>query len=89
MRGDDTEGDWEGDDPDDWDVEDAEEDLDDDGETAVLPCPACGAEVYEDAERCPRCGEYIVRRLRGWEGRPWWWVPLGLLGIGAVIWALA
>ena len=83
MRGDDIE-DGE---PDDWDMEDDEDD-DDDGETCVLPGPACGAEVYEDAERCPHCGEYIVRRLQNWEGRPWWWVVLGLLGIGAVIWAL-
>ena len=32
------------------------EDLDD--ETIdVMPCPACGAEIYEDSERCPKCGQ--------------------------------
>ncbi|QDV34785.1 zinc-ribbon domain-containing protein [Tautonia plasticadhaerens] len=76
---------------DDWDDDDdpdldGDEDEEDDGETAVLPCPSCGAEVYEDAERCPSCGDFIARRrLRGWEGRPWWWVALGLVGIGALI----
>lgn len=77
------------DDPDDWDDDDPGFDEgaeDEDGETAVLPCPSCGAEIYEDAERCPSCGDFITRRrLRGWEGRPWWWVALGLVGIGAVI----
>lgn len=80
---------WEND-PDDWNdrLEEWDEvaDDDDDEETEVLPCPACGAEVYEDAERCPHCGDFIVRRLRGWEGKPWWWLALGLLGIGAVVW---
>ncbi|WP_158633562.1 hypothetical protein [Tautonia sociabilis] len=80
------------DEPPDWD-DDEEDDLlepneeeDDDEESGVLPCPSCGAEVFEDAERCPHCGDFIVgRRLRAWEGRPWWWIVLGLLGIGAVI----
>ncbi|WP_169976931.1 zinc-ribbon domain-containing protein [Tautonia rosea] len=77
--------DWD-DDSEDWDED--PDDWDDDDESAVLPCPSCGAEVYEDAEQCPHCGEFIVRRLRVWEGRPWWWVAMGLLGIGAMIWAL-
>ena len=33
------------------------DDGDDDAET--VPCPHCGAEVYEDAERCPRCERYL------------------------------
>jgi hypothetical protein len=77
------------DDPDDWDDDDdpeLEAEEDDDDESDVLPCPSCGAEVYEDAERCPSCGEYLTRRrLRAWEGQPWWWVGLGLLGTGAMI----
>lgn len=77
------------DDEDDWDEDDEPEEWDEeDDETDVLPCPACGAEVYEEAERCPACGAEIVRRLRAWEGRPRWWIVLGLLGIGAVIYLL-
>lgn len=84
MRDDDAE-DWD-DEPEEWD--EPGEGGEDDEETAVLPCPHCGAEVYEEAERCPHCGAYIVRRLRAWEGRPRWWIVLGLLGIGAAAWAL-
>jgi hypothetical protein len=29
----------------------------DDGPPAV-PCRKCGAEMFEDAEQCPRCGTY-------------------------------
>ena len=67
------------------DDEEDDEDEDEDEETAVLACPSCGGEVYEDAERCPLCGDYIVRRLRAWEGRPTWWIVIGLVGIVAVI----
>ena len=27
----------------------------------VHPCPYCGAAVYEEAERCPHCENYISR----------------------------
>lgn len=33
---------------------------DDDG-PATVPCPHCRAEILEDSERCPRCGEYLSR----------------------------
>jgi hypothetical protein len=29
----------------------------DSGTTA--PCPHCGREIYDDAERCPKCGTYL------------------------------
>jgi uncharacterized paraquat-inducible protein A len=32
---------------------------DDDDEAETVPCPHCGAEVYENAEQCPRCGKYL------------------------------
>lgn len=69
--------------PEEWD--------DDDGETLTRPCPACGGDVYEDAEQCSLCGEWLTtsgRPLRGWEGRPKWWIVLGGVGIVAVIVAL-
>jgi len=25
----------------------------------LVPCPYCGDDVYEQAERCPHCGKYI------------------------------
>lgn len=77
-----------------WDVaEDYDEflyDEDDDGIVELVACPSCGVEVYEDAERCPACGDYIVHAAGGhpWKDRPLWWIALGLLGIVAVIMAL-
>lgn len=65
-----------------------ENDFDDDsGLTAA--CPDCGAEVYEDAVRCPVCGSYVTYGTNVFSGRPTWWIVLGLLGILAVVAVLA
>ncbi len=42
-----------------WDDDDepCDEEGCDSGTTA--PCPHCRAEIYDDAERCPRCGMYL------------------------------
>jgi predicted RNA-binding Zn-ribbon protein involved in translation (DUF1610 family) len=38
------------------------EDLDyDEDDTDLAVCPHCGAEVYDDVDRCPECGQNIVR----------------------------
>ena len=78
-------GDW---DEGDWDDDDWPDD--DDGETLTFPCPNCRAEIYEDAEQCPHCGEYVEGRSTSavWAGRPGWWILLGGLGIVATIIAL-
>ncbi len=73
----------------DWDdsEDDDTEDVDDSAETVA--CPQCGADVYEDAEQCPVCGNYIVHTHDFlWTNRPLWWILLGVLGIAAVIIAL-
>jgi hypothetical protein len=59
---------------------------DDEDESDVVSCPECGADVYEDAEQCPACGQYIVHGTSPWRGRPRWWILLGLAGIAAVLW---
>lgn len=75
-------------DPDDFEDELPDEDqLDETSET--VPCPECGAEIYEDAERCPVCGQYVIHRRDVWAGRPLWWIVLGLLGVVAVVVILA
>ena len=60
---------------------------DEDDETPTASCPECGAEVYEDALRCPVCGDYITPTSGDhlWTGRPLWWIVLGILGIVATI----
>ena len=65
------------------DADEAEE-LDDDL-TELVECPRCGVDIYEDAEQCPLCGEWITHGTSAWGGRPWWWVALGACGIAAII----
>ena len=51
------------DDPADPDLDDsddpAESDMDENDDPEVVACPFCGAAVIEDAEICPRCGNYM------------------------------
>ncbi len=67
-------------DPEDWEYPDDE---DDDDET--MSCPHCRASIYDDAERCPKCGSYLSR-----EDAPWrkpWWLLLGVFAcLGVVTW---
>jgi hypothetical protein len=39
---------------DDWDANDPGDD-----EDATIPCPHCGQEIHEDAQRCPCCERYL------------------------------
>jgi hypothetical protein len=52
----------------------------DDDETVT--CPYCLRPVYEDAERCPGCGQYLSRQDR--PARHPWWLLLGVL-VGLVV----
>jgi hypothetical protein len=61
---------------------------DDEEPADTIPCGHCGADVYEEAEQCPRCGEWITRHSSPLTGRPLWWQLIGLLGVIAVILAL-
>ena len=67
--------------PDSWD-------LDDEADTCTVPCPECGHEVYEDAEQCPVCGQYVVFGSHALSGRSTLWKVVGLSGVIAVILAL-
>lgn len=78
---------------DDWDDPDFDDeqadDLSDgeisDDEVAMLACPACGEQIYEDAQQCPYCGDYVTHASSALVGRPWWFVLLGIAGILAFI----
>jgi hypothetical protein len=65
-----------------------EDSSDEEDESALVPCPQCGADIYEDTVQCPVCGEYVTHSARAWDGRPGWWIALGLLGIIAVLFVL-
>lgn len=62
---------------------DADDDFDDDfeeeGDSAVdeddeptVPCPFCLREVWEDAPRCPHCGNQLGGADVPAPRRPWW-----------------
>jgi hypothetical protein len=70
---------------DDWDDDSDEEWPDDDDSAETVPCPSCGADIYEEAEQCPECGEYVVRDNSVLGGKPRWYIVLALLGILAVV----
>jgi hypothetical protein len=62
-----------------------------DEENLTETCPSCGEDIYEDAVRCPYCGDYVTFSTRGypWNRRPMWWVLLALLGIVATVLTLS
>ena len=64
------------------------DDESDDDATATAVCPHCGATVYEDAEYCPVCDNYITPDANTSSGRPLWWILLGLAGVVATLAAL-
>ena len=77
---------WE---PDDADVDSWDDDAwDDDDSVELITCPECQAEIYEEAERCPACGWYVVIRNNQLAGRPTWWLILGILGVTATLLSL-
>ncbi len=61
----------------------------DDESTDTITCPNCHEDVYEDAEQCPYCGWYIEHTTSAFDGKPFWFVLLGIAGIAAVIAALS
>ena len=70
------------------DPDDAEFDADDDGAEEV-PCPSCGEPVYEEADVCPHCGDYITPgRAPAGANVPRWMFVLGAVGVAGTILAL-
>jgi hypothetical protein len=75
---DEADEDWSGDD--DWSDE----------ASPTIPCPECGADVYEESEHCPACGHFLLPdSSHPWLAKPAWFVILGLVGILATLIALA
>ena len=59
-----------------------DEDFADDADAGVLWCPHCGSEMYGDATRCPKCGDYVSPVHHPAPGSmPWWmWAIVILVG---------
>ncbi len=71
----------------DWDGDDIEsgDGNDDDEDEPTVPCPYCRREIFEDAVRCPHCGEYLSEEDAPAGPRPWW-IVVGVLLCLAAIW---
>jgi hypothetical protein len=55
-------------------------------EDATAPCPACGAEIYDDAECCPECGHYQSREDAPRVKIPLWIFVGAILCLVIVVW---
>jgi hypothetical protein len=58
---------------------------DDDEDNVTISCPYCGAEMYDDAEQCPHCGQYISSEDAPREGKPAWLIVVILLCIAMML----
>jgi hypothetical protein len=45
---------------------------DDDDPSPTIACSNCLAEIYEDSQVCPRCGEFQLADSRPWGTKPRW-----------------
>lgn len=53
-------------------------------EEGLMPCPYCLAAIYDDAERCPQCGEYLSRE-DGPSRKPRWILVTALVAATVAI----
>lgn len=54
-------------------------------ESDTNPCPLCAKPIYEDADYCLHCGEYIVRSTSFLEGRSLWFRAFWVLLVAFLI----
>lgn len=54
---------------------------------ATVPCPECGGEVSEEADRCPECGYYFTPGESN-AGRTVWYRLAVAFVIGLLVWTL-
>ncbi len=85
---DEDEDDWDGDEYDPDDPETYPQGLYDDDGPPTVPCPHCRADVFEDSERCPRCGTYLSAEDRPAGAKSGAWVVVMVLALlAAAMWA--
>ena len=56
-----------------------------DHESATEPCPACGAEIYDDSPQCPACGQYVFAAAGTTHRLEWWWVMAAVVASIALL----
>ena len=56
----------------------------------LAPCPECGTPIYENADRCPACGQHVIPGAGEKPTRESWWAVLLLLtAVALLLWWLA
>jgi len=72
------------------DAEDPQDcDFDEEGEeTPTVPCPSCGAEIPDFADRCPYCGDWVIQGGNTSPKRGVPWVVIVVLLVIALILSL-
>jgi uncharacterized paraquat-inducible protein A len=57
-------------------------------EDDLAPCPSCRAMIYAEADRCPRCGDYVTPGTARARSKPWWmWLGIALALLILLSWA--
>ena len=64
--------DFEADDFDEDDFDDEADEGADEDDDGLMPCPYCGAAIYEDSPRCPKCENYLSDAERTTTLQPRW-----------------
>ena len=64
--------------PDDIDTADGDEPAD-------IACPYCGEMISEDAERCPKCGDYIVEADAPRRRVPMWIIIAAVVCLAVIL----
>ena len=76
--------------PEDYQV-DVHDQADDDPEGDQLPCPSCGNMIFDDTDRCPHCGDWVMPLAAAASSRGgiWvWWTALILAVVLTLTWGL-
>ena len=65
-----------------------EDDVDaDDADDDTMPCPYCGAAIYDDAVRCPKCDQYLSDEERTTTNQPRWVIVTAAILLAGLLWA--
>lgn len=48
-------------------------------DAGVFWCPHCGSDMYGDAVRCPKCGDYVTAGSRHHSQSMPWWIWAGII----------
>ena len=62
-------------------------DLMDNDRIELVPCPHCGEMISEYAQKCPECGDWVVRSptRSALTGKSLWWILLALAGMAMFV----